>query len=71
MGFQQSNIDACLYYRRPTIFLVYVNDGILIYSDNARINAIFDEFNLHNSDVTDEGKPMDYLGVDISAQPDG
>ena len=71
MGFEQSNIDECLYYRGSTIFLVYVDDGIIIDSDQARIDAIFNEFKEHNFDVTDEGDLKDYLGVDISPQPDG
>ena len=71
MGFEQSNIDECLYYRGSTIFLVYVDDGIIIDSDKSRIDAIFDEFKSHNFEVTDEGDLKDYLGVDISPQSDG
>ena len=71
MGFEQSNIDECLYYRGTTMFLVYVDDGIIIDSDRARIDALFLEFKAHNFDVTDEGDLKDYLGVDISPQPDG
>jgi hypothetical protein len=71
MGFEQSNIDECLYYRGSTIFLVYVDDGIIIDSDRSRIDALFNEFKAHNFDVTDEGELKDYLGVDISKQEDG
>ena len=71
MGFEQSNIDECLYYRGTTIFLVYVDDGIIIDSDRARIDTIFNEFKAHNFDVTDEGDLKDYLRVDISPQQDG
>ena len=65
MGFEQSNIDECLYYQGSTIFLVYVDDSIIIDSDRSRIDALFNEFKAHNFDVTDEGELKDYLGVTI------
>ena len=47
------------------MFLVYVDDGILIGPDKEDINSIFKELRALNYDITDEGDLKDYLGVDI------
>jgi Reverse transcriptase (RNA-dependent DNA polymerase) len=37
LGFKQSTIDDCLYHRGCTMFLVYVDNGILIDPDPAAV----------------------------------
>jgi hypothetical protein len=39
LGFSQSKIDECCYYRNGTIFLVYVDDGILVGPSSSWENA--------------------------------
>jgi hypothetical protein len=70
LGFTQSKIDECCYYRNGTIFLVYVDDGILAGPRKEEIDLIIrqlgEKFNL-----TDEGDITDYLGVNVDHLPDG
>jgi Reverse transcriptase (RNA-dependent DNA polymerase) len=55
IGFKQSVVDECLYYRGCTLFLVNVDDSILIDPD-----PIASKFK-----IKDEGGLDDYLGVKI------
>ena len=69
MGFQQSSIDPCVYYRRTTIFLCYVDDSIIISPNAEDIDATIKELQV-NYDVTDEGEIDDYLGIKVQRQED-
>jgi hypothetical protein len=71
MGFIQSKINECIYYRASTISLCYVDDSILIDPDPNVINRVIEEFPEHKYTVTDEGKIGDYLGVKIKQRTDG
>jgi len=70
MGFKQSRIDPCVYYRGKTIFLVYVDDGILINPDPSVIDNVIAELQTR-FDITDEGDIADYVGVNVTHLPDG
>ena len=67
MGFQQSSIDPCVYYRGTTISLCYIDDRIIISPNAKDIDATIKEIQV-NYDVTDEGDIDDYLGVKIQRQ---
>ena len=67
MGFKQSLIDPCVYYRGTTIFLCYVDDSIIISLNTKDIDAMIKELQV-NYNVTDEGEIDDYLGVKIQCQ---
>jgi hypothetical protein len=71
MGFIQSKIDECIYYRGSTIFLCYVDDSILIDPDPNIINQAIEEFHQRKYTMTDEGKIGDYLGIKIERRTDG
>jgi hypothetical protein len=71
MGFTQSKIDECVYFRGTTIFLCYVDDSILIDPRQEQIDRVIDEFKDLKYDVTDEGQLSDYLGVKIERRTDG
>jgi hypothetical protein len=71
-GFDQSNIDSCVFFGHKCIVLTYVDDCILIGDLQDWLNALVTS--LHNRDenfaLQDEGSIDKYLGVDIS-QVDG
>jgi hypothetical protein len=70
IGFVQSEIDHCVYYRGTTVFLLYVDDGVLAShqeGDIAQVLELLDD----SFDMTDEGDLSDYLGVHIEELPDG
>jgi Reverse transcriptase (RNA-dependent DNA polymerase) len=64
LGFTRSDVDNCLYYRGHTIFLVYVDDGILIDPDPKKIDQAMADL-ASKFEIEDEGEIDDYLGVKI------
>jgi hypothetical protein len=70
LGFVQSKIDECCYYRNGTIFLDYVDDGILAGPRKEEIYLIIKQLG-ERYNLTDEGSLTDYLGVNIDHLPDG
>ena len=71
MGFIKSDIDSCLYLRDGLVFVFYVDDGIIISSDDSKVQQFIDELRKFNFDLSIEADYAGYLGVDIIAQPDG
>jgi Reverse transcriptase (RNA-dependent DNA polymerase) len=70
LGWTQSKVDECLYYKRDVLFLVYVDDGILISPHDKHIDeelALLQQvFN-----ISVEGTLNDYVGVNIERASDG
>jgi Reverse transcriptase (RNA-dependent DNA polymerase) len=64
LGFKRSFVDECLYYRGRTLFLVYVDDGILIDPDPAAVEQAMKDL-ASKFEIEDEGELDDYLGVKI------
>jgi hypothetical protein len=64
LGFKRSMVDECLYYRGRTLFLVYVDDGILIDPDPAAVEQAMKDL-ASKFEIEDEGDLDDYLGVKI------
>jgi hypothetical protein len=71
VGFEQSTVDECLYYKGSTILLVYVDDCIIIDADFSKIQQAFEDLKARGYDMTDEGDLKDYLGVDVDRRSDG
>ena len=65
LGFKQSKIDECLFYRGKTLYLLYTDDSILAGPDQQEINQIIKEIKEIGLDITEEGKIEDFLGVNI------
>ena len=69
-GCTQSTVDKCVFYKEQVIFMVYVDDAILISPEDMLIdNSLYDlckSFNLR-----DEGKIADYLGIKVVKLPKG
>ena len=69
-GFKQSKADECVFYKGDTIFVVYVDDGILIGPNEKEIESIIDSLK-RDYDLTDKGKLNEYLGIKIEVLRDG
>ena len=70
----QSATDPYFFIGQPSIFLVYVDDGIIFSRKNSGIShrliqSIKD--NKNNFELTDKGDLKRYLGVDITKRKDG
>jgi hypothetical protein len=65
INFKQSFIDNCIIYRDDIIFIVYVNNGILLGSLDQQLHDIIN--NLHNLklSIKDQGHLADYVRVSI------
>jgi hypothetical protein len=62
--------DECVFYQRNTIFMIYVDDGILIDPDNSKIKEVMSDV-LAKFEVQDKGDLSDYLSVKVRKPPDG
>ena len=71
IGFKQSLIDDCVFYRDDIIFMVYVDDGIFIGSSDSQLKNAIRELQDLNLKIEDQGHPADYVGVNISKLRDG
>jgi hypothetical protein len=71
--FVESLSDPCVFIRGNMIVLTYVDDCILIAKDSAIIDEFISslEDGSENFIFTDEGSMSSYIGVDVSALPDG
>jgi hypothetical protein len=66
IGFKQSKVDECVFYRGQTIFVVYVDDGIFAGPNEDEINSAINDLREANFDIEDKGDITDYLGVRVS-----
>jgi len=71
IGFTQSIIDECVFYRKDVIFIVYVDDGIFVGPDESNLCNIVTELRNIGLDVEDQGHPADYVGVNIKQHKSG
>lgn len=65
IGFPPSLIDDCVFFRDDVIFMVYVDDGIFIWNNDAQLKAIIKEMQDLGLNIEDQGHPADYVGVNI------
>ena len=71
IGFTQSLVDECVFYRGEVIFIVYVDDGIFMGKNDQLINAAIEELKALDLNLEDQGHPADYVGVNIKQHKDG
>ena len=60
LGFIQSEVNPCVYYRGLLIFLLYTDDSILISPDDSEIDRTVEELSKHFN-IMDQGQIDDYL----------
>ena len=66
VGFIQSKIDDCVFYKGKTVYVLYTDDSILAGPDKDEIDKIVNEIKAAKLDITDEGNIQDFLGINIS-----
>ena len=72
LGFKQSEVDECVFYRGKTLYVLYTDDSLLADPDADEINQIIDELQTKaNLSITVEGDLADFLGVNIDRKADG
>ncbi|KAI2497426.1 hypothetical protein MHU86_17084 [Fragilaria crotonensis] len=72
LGFQQSAVDECVFYRGSTLYVLYTDDSLLAGPDKKEIDKIIDELQKKAKlSITVEGDLADFLGVSIDRRTDG
>ena len=69
-GFSQSNVNDCVFYNQTVIFMVYVDDAILLSPYSSEINKSLQQLRQHFK-LTEEGEIADYLGLKVQKLPNG
>jgi hypothetical protein len=71
-GFKQSKVDECILYYKRCVFMVYVDDAIIMGPDDAELDEMFallkKDFNVEEEG---DGTLGDYLGIRINQKKDG
>ena len=76
MGFEQSAIDECVWYRGDIIFTFYIDDGIIWCPRKEGIDEFMKDIRDETKtgrkfDIEDRGDVSDYLGINIDQLKDG
>ena len=71
LGFVQSKVDEGVFYRGKMMFLIYVDDGILIHPDKKEIDKVIEQLRKLKYNISDEGDISDYLGVKVEKLANG
>jgi hypothetical protein len=72
LGFKQSIVDECVFYRGSTLYVLYTDDSILAGPDAKEIDKIINELQRKAKlEITIEGDLSDFLGVNIDRRKDG
>ena len=72
LGFKQSKVDECVFYRGKTLYVLYTDDSLLAGPDLKEIEqVIYDLQHMAKLAITVEGDLADFLGVNIDRRDDG
>ena len=71
LGFTQSKVDECVFYKGKTMYVLYTDDSLLAGPDMDEINKIVEDLKKAKLNITDEGDIQDFLGVNIDMKKDG
>ena len=72
LGFKQSKIDECVFYRGKTLYVLYTDNSLLAGPDLKEIEqVIYDLQHTAKLAITVEGDLADFLGVNIDQRDDG
>jgi hypothetical protein len=71
IGFIQSEVDECVFYRKGCIYVLYTDDSIVTGPREQDLDDIINDMKKAGLDLTVEGDMADFLGVQINRKPDG
>jgi hypothetical protein len=71
VGFMQSKVDKCVFYKGNVLYVLYTDDLILAGPDKKEIDQVIEEMRQAELDFTIEGDLEDFLGVHIKQHVDG
>ena len=71
VGFEQSQVDECLFYKGNVIYALYTDDSIIAGPSEKEVADVVESIKKAGLDVTVEGTLEDFLGVNIDRKDDG
>jgi hypothetical protein len=71
VGFKQSKVDECVFYKGNVIYVLYTDDSILAGPNQTEIDQVIELIKVAGLDITVEGDVQDFLGVHIIRGDDG
>jgi hypothetical protein len=71
IGFKQSQVDECLFFKDQIIYVLYTDDSILTGPSEQALNQVIEEIKGVGLDITVEGDVSDFLGVKIERLENG
>ncbi len=71
IGFTMSLIDDCIFFRGDINFMVYVDNGIFLGSNDSQLQEVIKEVLNLGLNIEDQGHPADYVGVNVKNLKDG
>ena len=71
LGFTQSEIDPCLYFKKDVICAIYVDDTIFWSPNESKIDSTISDLKALDFELTDERDVDSFLGVQIDTTKDG
>jgi hypothetical protein len=72
LGFRQSTVDECVFYRGCTLYVLHTDDSLLAGPDKKEIDNIIQELQQKAKlAITVEGDLANFLGVNIDRRGDG
>jgi hypothetical protein len=71
LGFTQSKMDECVFYRGNTMYALYTNGSILAGPDKEEIKQVMIDLKKAKLNITEAGDLEDFLGVQIERKKDG
>jgi hypothetical protein len=71
IGFTTALIDECAFFHGDIIFMVCVDNGIFLGSNNLQLQEVIKEIQNLGLNIEDQGHPADYAGVNIKKLKDG
>jgi Reverse transcriptase (RNA-dependent DNA polymerase). len=71
MGFVQSKVDKCLYYKKKVYLILYVDDCGISYKHEDDLNEFINELKHRGFKLTKEGAFAEFLGIKYCTDSDG
>ena len=71
VGFRQSKVDECVFYRGNVMYVLYTDDSLLAGPNLEEIEQAIKDIKKAKLDITIEGDIQDFLGVNIERKEDG
>ena len=71
IGFKQCDHDPCVFTKGQNIYVLYVDDSILMGPNPKELDSLIQQMRDASLDLTVEGDVSDFLGVNVEYKKDG